>query len=89
MQENACPTTGYRGEQSIETQNQEGERERKKKIHVTSGQTCFLSSTTKLGSHQFGHAKTRVMAGSVIQGVCSFEERVEEKEIPSLEHISV
>lgn len=31
MQENTRPTTGYRGEQSIETQNQEGERERKRR----------------------------------------------------------
>ena len=63
-------------------------REKKKKIHATSDQTCFLSSTSRLKSHQFGDAKTRVMTGSVIQGACSFEERVEE-EIPSLEHVSV
>ena len=90
MQENACPTTGYRGEQSIEnTESRRWEREKNKKIHVTSHQTCFLSSTTRLGSHQFGDAKTRGMTGSVIQDVCSFEERVEEKAIPSLEHLSV
>jgi len=64
-------------------------KEAQTKIHVTSHQTCFLSCTSKLGSHQFGDAKTRGMTESVIQDVCSFEERVEEKAIPSLEHISV